>query len=589
MKSESVQRWLQAHCERLDEVAGGVVMWQSPSGELQTAAEWPAVSATGALTAGLVSVAKECVKRAKSLVLVPAVVQKDAGHARVIAAPVRSAEGAVIGAVALAVRSQDADVAKRLLENLESVCPSLAASLVVAAPDSSAVVSDKFVKIQQLIVSGESLSAAALTLANHLASVLQFDRVSVGVSTRGEMAVAAISHGANIDDRQTLVRGIAALMAEAADQDALVSYPVGLQAQPRIVQAHAQLSARTGTAVCTVPLRAAGHVTGALSFERKGNTALAARDIALCAQVAEAVAPTLELKRQADRAWWLRAWDGVRRGWHRGGSRAQWLISGGALLALVVLFLLPITFNVGAPARVEGATQRVMAAPMDGFLRATRVRPGDSVKKGDVLVELADQELLLEKRRWESELARHQNNFSAAMGRSDRAQFAVNVSRAAEAKAQLDLVEQQLARAQVVAPMDALVIQGDLTQAIGAPVKRGDTLLTLAPQDQYRIIVEVDERDIAYVTLGQRGRLALAAMPGEVLNFSVQRITPVATNTRDGRNAFDVEAKLDAGSIVPRHGLQGVAKIAADQHPLAWIIARRVIDWLRLSIWSWWP
>ena len=586
MKSDAVKRWLQAHCERLDEVAGGVVLWQPQTGDFQMAAEWPA---QGPLTAGLTGVAKEAVKRAKSLVLVPAVVHKDAAHARVIAAPVRTVEGVVIGAVALAVRPQDADVAKRLLETLEGVCPSLAASLLAGALDAPTIVSEKLHQIQELIVSGESLPAAALQLANHLASVFQFDRVSVGVITRGHLSVAAISHGESIDDRQTLVRGIAAAMEEATDQDAPVLYPAGLQDVPRIVQAHAQLAARTGTALCTMPLSAGGSVTGALSFERKGSTPLAASDVELCAQVAGAVAPVLELKRQVERAWWRRATDTVRQAWRRRGERGRWIVTGGALLAVVILFLLPVTFNVGAPARVEGAVQRVVAAPMDGFLRQTRVRPGDSVKKGDVLVELADQELLLEKRRWESELTRHQNNFSAAMGRSDRAQFAVNVARAAEAKAQLDLVEQQLARAQVMAPMDALVIQGDLTQTIGAPVKRGDTLLTLAPQDQYRIIVEVDERDIAYIHLGQRGRLALAALPGETLYFSVQRITPVATITRDGRNAFDVEARLDAGSIVPRHGLQGVAKIAADRHALAWIVTRRVVDWLRLSIWSWLP
>jgi hypothetical protein len=441
-------------------------------------------------------------------------------------------------------------------------------------------------------VDGETLPATALKLANHLASTYHFDRVSVGLITRGKLHVAAVSHGENVDNRQDLVRGIAAAMEEVADQKAAVQYPAGLQETPRIVQAHAHLAARTATALCTVPLISgggAGRATGALSFERKSAAPLSVGDRELCEQVAGMVAPMLELKRQAQRAWWLRAVDAVRDGWQRRGVRGRRIALAGALLAATVLLLLPVTFHVGAPARVEGAVQRVLAAPMDGFLRQTRVRPGDSVKKGDVLVELADQELLLEKRKWESEVVRHQNNFSLAMGRSDRGQFAINYARATEAKAQLELVEQQLGRAQVVAPMDALVIQGDLTQIIGAPVKRGDTLLTLAPKGEYRIIVEVDERDISYVRLGQRGRLALTALPGETLNVTVQRITPVATITRDGRNVFDVEAKLDAGSTLPRHGLQGVAKLEADRHSLAWIAARRIVDWLRLSIWSWMP
>ena len=581
---DTVQRWLQAHCERLDEVAGGVVLSRDSAGELRMVAEWPQ---GGPLSAGLMTVAKEAMRRGKPLVLVPAVVQKDAGHARVVAAPLHAADHPV-GATALAVRSGDPAVAKVLLDELVQLSPSLVDGLA-APPAAKPVVADRQLPLQDMVAATPGLREAALKIANHLAQAHRFDRVGVGVIDGGRLGIAAISHGAGVDERQDLVRAIADAMQEAVDQKVALQYPGGLPAVPRILHAHARLAARAGTALCTVPLLCGGTATGALSFERKGGTPLAADDLELAQAVSLALAPVLELKRQAHRPWWPRATDGLRAWWRRRGERGRRLLWGAALIGTAVLFLLPVTFNVGAPARVEGAVQRVLASPMDGFLRQTRVRPGDAVKQGDVLVELADQELLLERRKWESEVERHQNNFSLAMGRSDRGQFAINYARAAEAKAQLALVEQLLARAQVVAPMDGLVIQGDLTQSIGAPVKRGDILLTLAPQDQYRIIVEVDERDIAHVRLAQRGRLALAALPGETLHFTVQRITPVSTVTRDGRNVFEVEGRLDAGSTLPRHGAQGVAKIETDRHVLAWIGARRVVDWLRLTLWGWLP
>lgn len=588
MKLDTVQRWLQAHCERSNDVAGGVILERTAAGDLRGAAHWPVSPATDALTTGLSTVAREAVRRGRSLTLVPAVVQTDAGHARVVALPLRVGE-MIVGAAALAVRSSDAAVADALLQGLEHAAPSLAQALSAQDDAGAGGDSNVLLKLHDMVAGAENLRAAALKLANHLAQEYGFDRVSVGYVQRGQMQVAAISRVAGVDERQDLVRGIVDAMQEAADQKSLVQYPGGLPQAPLIAQAHARLAARAGTALCTAPLLCNGQATGALSFERKGHMAMNPADVESAGAVAGMVATVLELKRQADRAWWRRAMDSLRQWWQQRGERGRRIALASALLIAAILLFLPVTFRVGAPARVEGAVQRVLAAPMDGFLRQTRVRPGDSVKQGDVLVELADQELLLEKRKWESELARHQNNFSFAMGRSDRAQFAINYARAAEAKAQLELVESQLSRAQVVAPMDALVIQGDLTQVIGAPVKRGDTLLTLAPADQYRIIVEVDERDIAHVRLGQRGRLALAAMPGDVLNFTVQRVTPVANVTRDGRNVFDVEAKLDAGSVVPRHGLQGVAKIEAGQRSLAWITTRRVVDWLRLSIWGWLP
>jgi HlyD family secretion protein len=131
------------------------------------------------------------------------------------------------------------------------------------------------------------------------------------------------------------------------------------------------------------------------------------------------------------------------------------------------------------------------------------------------------------------------------------------------------------------------VITGDLTQSLGAPVKKGEALMTVAPEHDYRVIVEVDERDIGDVHLHQSGSLALSAMPGDTFPIEVARITPVATSG-DGRNFFEVEARLkdNAGRDL-RPGLIGVAKVDAGSRSWLWICTHRVIDWIRLTLWSW--
>ena len=90
--------------------------------------------------------------------------------------------------------------------------------------------------------------------------------------------------------------------------------------------------------------------------------------------------------------------------------------------------------------------------------------------------------------------------------------------------------------------------------------------MTLAPDERFRVIIEVDERDIARVRPGQHGRLALAATPGETLAFRVSRILPVAV-AADGRNFFEVEAVFDDEGNALRPGLRGVAKIGVGEHP----------------------
>ena len=90
------------------------------------------------------------------------------------------------------------------------------------------------------------------------------------------------------------------------------------------------------------------------------------------------------------------------------------------------------------------------------------------------------------------------------------------------------------------------------------------------------------------VAPGARGSLALASMPGERLEFTVRRLTPVNV-AREGRNYFRVEATMDQHSERLRPGMEGVGKIAVDQRKLLWIWTHDVVDWVRLALWKWLP
>jgi multidrug efflux pump subunit AcrA (membrane-fusion protein) len=157
-----------------------------------------------------------------------------------------------------------------------------------------------------------------------------------------------------------------------------------------------------------------------------------------------------------------------------------------------------------------------------------------------------------------------------------------------QAKAQIDLINAQLERTQLTAPFDGVVVQGDLSQSLGSPVERGQVLFEIAPLNGYRIILEVDERDVADTAPGQEGQIALSALPRQSFPFTIRRITPVSI-AQDGRNFFRVEAVLDEPSSALRPGMRGVAKISIERRPLRWIWTHRITDWFRLWVWSWLP
>jgi RND family efflux transporter MFP subunit len=260
-----------------------------------------------------------------------------------------------------------------------------------------------------------------------------------------------------------------------------------------------------------------------------------------------------------------------------------------AAAALIAFFSLTTgTYRISAKTVIEGAVQRAAAAPFDGYIRQSFVRPGDVVRKGDVLFRLDDRDLKLEQTRLASEREQLVRKHRQALANQDRASMAVLAAQMDQTDAQLDLVKERLSRATALAPFDGIIVSGDLSQLLGTPVEQGKILFQIAPLNDYRIVLEVEEKDINDVGVGQTGELTLSGMPDQRMSFAVRQMTPVST-AQEGKNYFRVEAQLDSPQANLRPGMEGVGKIAVGERKLAWIWTRNLVDWLRFSAWKWVP
>ena len=444
--------------------------------------------------------------------------------------------------------------------------------------------------LQAAVLSHAELRGAASAFVRELATRLSCERVSLAFVKGSQVQVIAVSDGLPAVAGTPLIERLGAALAEALDQRASLLLPeTRAQAHPRITLAHARLIESHGGSVASVPIMAAGVAVGALCAERHGSGTISPQDLETLEHLACLAGPVLNLMRLNERPLREAALVRLRHGFDRlqqpEKAALRYALIGSALV-LAGLTLLPAHVHIGGHARLEGAVQRVLVAPADGFLKRVHVRPGDPVQAGQLLVELAEQDLQLEKMRWQSQLAQYESAYGAANARADRAQLVINQSRVAEAEAQLELVNMKLERGRIEAPFDGLVIQGDLSQSLGAPLQQGAELMIIAPRDQFRVIVEVDERDVGAVRVGQAGSVALSALPWNALPVRVQRITPMAT-TLEGRNVFEVEALLLEHPADLRPGLQGSARIVAGTQPLLWSWSRRLVDAVRLTVWEW--
>ena len=459
-----------------------------------------------------------------------------------------------------------------------------------AAADDAQVALLAVLDLHAAVLSKADLSGAAPALVRELASRCAYDRVSLAFAQGARVQVIAVSDGLPAVAGTPLMERVGAALAEALDQRASLLLPESrATAHPRITLAHSRLIDAQGGSVASVPIMHAGVAVGALCAQRHGARTITPTDLETLEHLACLAGPVLNLMRCNERPLRETAWARIRERFEqlkRPEKAALRYALIGSALALAGLTLLPANVNIGGHARLEGAVQRMLVAPADGFLKRAHVRPGDRVQAGQVLVELAEQDLQLEKLRWQSQLAQYENAYGAANARADRAQLVINQSRIAEAEAQLELVNMKLERGRIEAPFDGLVIQGDLSQSLGAPLQKGAELMTIAPRDQFRVIVEIDERDVGALRVGQAGSVALSALPWNALPVRIKRITPIA-NVLEGRNVFEVEAELLEQTADLRPGLQGSARIQAGRQPLLWSWSRRLVDAVRLTVWEW--
>ncbi|HWZ07892.1 MAG TPA: HlyD family efflux transporter periplasmic adaptor subunit, partial [Bradyrhizobium sp.] len=210
------------------------------------------------------------------------------------------------------------------------------------------------------------------------------------------------------------------------------------------------------------------------------------------------------------------------------------------------------------------------------------------VREGDLLAKLNDKDLLLDQLKARSDRDRLQQKYRDALAKHDRPEMSALAAQVRQSEAQLALADEKLARSRIAAPFDGIVVSGDLSQNLGSPIERGKLLFEIAPLDRYRVVLQVDERDIGYVDVGRSGRLALAGLPAQPLSLTVTKVTPVAI-AEEGRNFFRVEAHLDDASLRLRPGMEGVGKIDVGRASLVWIWTHSLVEWIWLTTWKWLP
>lgn len=430
--------------------------------------------------------------------------------------------------------------------------------------------------------------AAALAFCNGLATRFGCDRVSLGWLEHGYLRLRAMSRTEKFNRQMAAAQALEVAMEEALDQDDEIVWPAP-EASTVVTRDHAAFARDQSVAhLASLPLRVKHKPAAVVTCERQARP-FAPVELQQLRLSGDMAAPRLADLKHHDR-WFGARWATNARAFFAQavGPEHTWA----KVLTVAVVILLALLFFLRVPYRVEGNfvlrsdEAAYLTAPFDGYIDAVFARPGDRVHPGDRLLHLKTSELELEESAALADWNRYQREAEKARALNSLAEMRIAESLAEQARARLDVARYRMEQAAIKAPFAAVVVEGDLRERLGAPVKQADLLMKVARVDTLYVEAEVSERDIHELLGKTTGEMAFVSQPK--LKFPVRIVTvEQAALPKEQKNIFLVRCAV-AGGPQPwwRPGMSGLCKFNIEDRTLFWIFTHRTVDFLR--IWLWW-
>jgi biotin carboxyl carrier protein len=508
--------------------------------------------------------------------------------APVILVPLRDSAGSVAAFLLPDCPAQDLPDRRQRLESVGGLAAMYELRLALTRRGADLGRLQQAMQAAAAVAAHARFRAAAMAFCNHLASAFAAERVCLGFLHGHSIRLEALSHSEKFTRKTRLVQDIEATMEECLDQDVEVLHPAEASA-PYIWRQAAELARQHGAGqVLALPLRRGGKPLAVVTLERPMDRPFVAAEIDALRLVCELCMPHLATLQQHDR------WIGAKAATalHDGlaglvGPRYTWAkaAAAGACLALVLLFCIPATDKVEAPFVLRADARRQVPAPFEGFLQSVAVEPNDHIKAGKtVLAQLHCEEEWGQLATATAERERYRKEAAQALSEGKIADQQIAQAQADEADGKVQQLDYRIKKATILAPIDGVVLSGDLKHQIDTRVQTGQVLFEVAPDSSLWAEVAVPEARIRDVKEKQPGVLASAGYPGAYLPFTVEHISPVV-EVLDQQNVCKVRVKLDRSEPGLRPGMMGIAKIAVKPSCYARIWTRSLIDWLRMKLW----
>jgi hypothetical protein len=436
---------------------------------------------------------------------------------------------------------------------------------------------------------------AGLTLVNGLVRQLGLRQCALCWRKGQHAELIAISHLERFEKTSPLVHEFEKAAQEVLVVDRIIEVaPTALAANEvtsNVPPSHLALlkALQAPAGLLSIPIRDRSGETQAVVFCLPEDSMLPPNDINQLLLMLELVLPKLQASRQSSMGW-LKRWQTFMLPHLQQllGPGQPWLKFWSVLTTLTLLILLlgRYPYSVEATAQLTTDSTRILTSQNDGRLLEVLVDMGDWVKSDQVLSRMDTVELRQQELEIRSEIQRFQAEEEKARAAGALADLQVSHFKREQSQARLKRLLYLLEQAEIKAPFEGVVVEGERRNLLGSSVRRGDKIFRVAKVENLYVVLQVPERDVRDVFNQANGRLVLLSQPGKEIHFRISNFVPMAQVKGEEGNQFLIKAVItDPVQDWWRPGMTGLAKVDVGSRNIGWILLHRVIDTLRLKFW----
>lgn len=483
----------------------------------------------------------------------------------------------------------------------------------------------------------------AATAANDGRQLIRCDRISVAVFHGTQLRMQAISGQESVNRKSNAVRLLEKLASKVVPTHEPLMYIGKIDnLPPQIEQPLADYIQESGArCVIVIPLFASEPLIEREPDKKTGKKPLVKRKVIgayIVEQitdsrpkpgmidrlnlVSEHVATSISNAQTHQNLFMLPVWRALGRITEslRGRTLYKFLAIVVALIAVTVsLLVVQWDYRVEGKGRLMPVVKHEVFAMEEGQVTSVKVRGGEKVKKGEVLVVLRNDELDAKLKQVDSEIDEYKQSRATLMnqrnelskGRSEAPDAAVQAAKlqgeiaAAEVKLEIaqlrqELLERQVAQLIVRAPSSGVVATFHVDQLLeNRPVQRGEVLLeVMDPSKDWRLELDVPDYRLGHILRAQEKfkkenldvEFVLATASETKLQAELEGISTRSVPSEAEGSVVEMyvkispETKKELGELL-RIGADVRAKINCGKQMLGYVLFGDVVEFIQNRLW----